>query len=289
VAPVVFFRPTRSRPSSPQHRRRSCSSSTRSSWTPRASSRIPGNPKLHRPQCWNQWGAVIEIAPDVKTEVPGADVCTETNIVNASVRALAAVGPASCQSAFLPVVQERNAAHRQNPIRAPKPSIKPAGTTIPGRMTSAPTLVMKNQGNTSQYYHALGPHRQSSRACRGAPSQAGPPRCPAAILTWNIPVRRWCAIGNSCLFPRPKSLPGCDIHQVPPTGAARGADFMYDVLHQTQKRISTDPCGVSIKGLRQAPIEPFCEMRYQRTHAAQKFAPISNSGRVIASSTTVHL
>src|SRR6185295_15272041 len=28
----------------------------------------PGKPELHQDQCWNQWGAVIEIAPDVMAE-----------------------------------------------------------------------------------------------------------------------------------------------------------------------------------------------------------------------------
>jgi hypothetical protein len=210
----------------------------------------PTNPDLHTDLCWNQWGLVVEIAPDIMAEPSAADPAVGTIFPVAS----GSLPPSFTSNGVSPNNQFWQWYKNEMPRKT-----KTYQGTLP--MTdsnwaddswlddSCPTLVSKNQGNTAQYFCPFG---RTDNQCRmkngkwdigniGGGWNPALPGGAADLENSTATINRdWKRSTNPLL----EATTGCDIHQVPPAGAAngRGADGVYDGpgapnKYQTKKRI----------------------------------------------------
>jgi hypothetical protein len=182
----------------------------------------PGNPALHRQLFWNQWGVVVEVAPDVVKETDKL----HTNTTNPDFDFYLHERPMYLKSANISNVSTGWDPYALNTDPNTGGGVK---NCLYSMDYNCAFLVTRNHDENGM------PRMQNQLDMRydnNFPPPAGTPVNPqqnnqTAITDWGAP-------GATNAFSR-----GCDIHYVPPKGDpwGRGPDVLYTPANQTQKRI----------------------------------------------------
>ncbi len=198
----------------------------------------PGNPALHLDQSWNQWGCVVQIAPDVKVETSVSEPATKNMLktVPPDPNMQTPNGPAAPDAQFWQWYKN------EMPRR-----VKTYQGTLP--MTSngwlddsylddaCPSLYARNRGNTGAYTTPFGRTSNQPRMPWKGVGGYNPAMSGGVAELENsnsTHIRDW----KRALNPG-EITTGCDINQVPPAGvpSGRGADVIYTPANQIKKRI----------------------------------------------------
>ena len=200
----------------------------------------PTNPAMHADQCWNQWGVVVEIAPDAMAE----STASPGEPANTMMFPNPAIAPPMTGSFWQWCKNEMP--RKTKTYQGTSPNGKADAMTDPKWLDDSwpddtcPSLVTRNTNNSSRYDCPFG---RTSFQCRMPWKSLGgftPPLNGNAADLENSTatiVRDWKKSTNPA-----EVTTGCDIHQVPPAfvPSNRGADKIYDGpggTNQTKKRI----------------------------------------------------
>ena len=210
----------------------------------------PANTALHTDQAWNQWGMVVQIAPDVKAETsPNEPVSKNmffTNPANPNMQTVN--GPAAPDAQFFGWYRNEMP-RRIKTYTGTLPMTDPNWLVDSYLDDTCPTLVGRNRGNTASYTQPFGrtsdqcripwndPHGGLKWADFNPPLVGNSPETEHSSATH---VRDWKKTTNPG-----EITTGCDINQVPPAGvpSGRGADAIYGpavgggAAPQTKKRV----------------------------------------------------
>jgi hypothetical protein len=210
----------------------------------------PGNSALHVDQSWNQWGMVVELAPDVyaeKQSVPeppsdfvfpmGGYVTPDPNMVTTN-------GPAAPKGVFFNWYLNEMP-RRTKTYQGTVPMFSADWATDSWLDDLCISLAPRNIGNTGAYNTPYGRTSGQPRMYGGqklpwhtggnvfTPPLVGNMADPENSTSTHI--RDWKKSQN----PLNEATTGCDIKQVPPAGvpSGRGADVIYTPGNQIKKRV----------------------------------------------------
>jgi len=199
----------------------------------------PANTALHLDQSWNQWGCVVQIAPDVTTDVtPFPEPVTKDmfKTTPADPNMQTPNGPTAPDAQFWQWYKNEMP-RRIKTYQGTSPMTSSSWLDDSYLDDACPSLYGRNRGNTGAYTTPYGrTSNQPRMSWKGVgaynPAMAGGV---AELENSNSTHNRdWKRAKNPG-----EVTTGCDINQVPPAGvpSGRGADVIYTPANQLKKRV----------------------------------------------------
>ena len=197
----------------------------------------PNNPQLHADECWNQWGFVVEVAPDVMAETnPTAEPVNSLQLLSTTYKTTP--------------VQYFGWYKNQMPMytktdQGTKPMTSAGWTDDSFQDDMCPSLASFNWGNgNSQNFTTpigRGPGNSNQQKVADNDQMKNGKWNPGGVTpdlenSNGTVMPDWKSVNP----PSPSDIAtGCDIHKVPPMNAlnGRGADVIYTPANQTNKRV----------------------------------------------------
>jgi hypothetical protein len=212
----------------------------------------PANPALHQDQSWNQWGVVVEVAPDAYAEVqakaePASDFVFPMAgwaAPDPNMNTVSATAPAPPKGTFFNWYLNEMP-RRTKTYQGTLPMFDPSWAVDGWLDDTCPSLMPRNIGNTAAYTTPFGRTSGQPRMYGGrqvpwlSPGNVFVPALVGGAAesenSTATHIRDWKKSNN----PLTEATTGCDIKQVPPAGvpSGRGADVIYTPANKIKKRV----------------------------------------------------